>query len=647
MRIQPRRISGRVLQPGELLRNTRQLAPPIDYTSLVTDEEGASLTDPQACGFTLAGYAIPLLDPDANHAQEGDCFAGDWTPWIGWHVATASTCTILLNGSGTWRMYMPEPRLAKESFDVASVNDFPFSHPAEPTITRDPDNARWSESTPRFSSDYIAFVDSADGVQFPVYAPVGTYTILPNGACFGWKDEEFAEPDWTNAGWTPTCIPSRTVADNPAGVHLDNPLLVVYSIYRDPSVVYVPSQGVYLMFAVECRRTDPHDGMTDACTKDGVYPIPFTRFVVFVSESPDFQAEGTTPDPRDASALAVLVQPDVGADGPRGGSTPNEWYGVPSVVMSPDGTQVLIFLTWDGDTLSSPSRVFDRYGASNPPWTEMPARSGVSVFAIDPDALVAAAAAGDTAGLQALIAAGYQGEALFTDRMQWSDGSARILEGIDHQLVVCQGQLWVYYAAKDGCRYKPTTDGEQCGAPATQLARLQHVPLDELPSSLRATLTGTGQGEFTVFLRPTSCGTLFDLQSILPSTQGSTRDPDVAVLPDGRIRVAMSYEGAPDADGFIDQGLIQVIADNPALCEPEVFETPRFFDECHFLCSENTPLSRFLCALCQDELQIQRGVDPVGPIDKPRSFPDYEVGADNIAWQETYVTARGAKVFIW
>lgn len=658
----------------DLWREAAMAAPASDLTSEITDQEGTPLTDPEDCGFVFQGYAVPVLDPESNHEQEGEGCFDEWTAWIGWHVNTASTCTIPLP-TGGYRMYLPEPRLQKEAVAIPAVNLSPFSHPHRDGVPRYPDDKSWAEHTLRFSSDYIAFVDSADGSQFPVYAPEMTLT---DGVCDFW---DVLNPDWTNAGWTPTCVPSRSVPGNEAGASAPDGSLV-YSVYRDPSVVYVPAKGKYLMFAVECRSTIPYvGGDSSPCLPGGDYVIPYTRYVVFLSDSPDFPADGTTPDPLDASALAVLVQPDLGAEGP-GVYSPNEWYGVPHALMGPDGSSVLVYLTWAGagGAAPVPSRLAARYGTPQLPWQPYgDPTGGVSVFAIDAGALVDALVASNTAGLLALASAGYQGEALLTDGTWGADGVPQILWGFDHQFLVCNAHLWAYYPTPASCVHDGDATCSDTASP-TQLHRLQHVPLDELPWELRGLLEGTGQGDYTVFLAPTSCWTVFDLTSILSLglDGAATRDPDLAVLADGRIRVAMAYQ-APTKGAFADDGLIQAIAADHSLCVPEDFftETPEEEEEpaidCEALCSSTAPGAQVLCALLCGEQPDGFGLDYCEivcarsdlrsrlacafscgewswegpPIDRPSPGPSFDPGDDSTLWQHRYVTARGAKVYIW
>lgn len=664
----------------DLWSEATMAVPTSDYTSEITDQEGTPLTDPEDCGFVFQGYAVPVLDPESNHEQEDEGCFDEWTAWIGWHVNTASTCTIPLP-TGGYRMYLPEPRLQKEAERIPDPKLSPFSHPHRDRVRRYPDDKSWAEYTLRFSSDYIAFVDSADGSNFPVYAPKMTLT---DGVCDFWDVDD---PDWANAGWTPTCVPSRSVPGNEAGLWSISGTTgerdyQYYSVYRDPSVVYVPSKGKYLMFAVECRSTIPYVGTSGPCLPGGDYVIPFTRYVVFLSDSPDFPAGDTIPDPVDASALAVLVQPDEGAGGPIGRVPPTEWYGVPHALMSPDGAQVLVYLTWSGSggATSAPARIEARYGSTSLPWQPHgDPTAGISVFAIDAGALVDALVAGDTAEVLALASAGYQGEALLTDGTRDAYGVPQILWGFDHQFLVCNGYLWAYYPTPADCVYEGESACNSEASP-TQLHRLQHVPLDELPWELRDLFEGTGQGDYTVFLAPTSCWTVFDLASVLPlSPDGAaTRDPDLAVLADGRIRVAMSYQAPTGKATFVDQGLIQAIAVDHSLCVPEDFFTEAPEEEepaidCEALCSSTAPGAQALCALlCGDRpdglgldyceivcaradlrSQLACGLVCGGglwegpPIDRPGSGPSFDPGDDSTLWQHRYVTARGAKVYIW
>lgn len=668
----PRPSQGRIID----LWAAPSPAPDEGGYSDVIEAEGTPLTTPEDCGFVFAGYAIPLYDPEENWIEESaECPSGwtVWTEWIGWHVATASTCTIQLH-TGAMRMYVPEPRLVREAGGVANEDDFPLKHPGSSEGRRYP-NINWSSEadggTPRFSSDYISFVDSADGLRFPIYAPK---MRLNRFGCDNWDDDN---ADWTTAGWTPTCVPSRTDLANAAQVDLGGGT-VVYSIYRDPSVVYVASRNVYLMFAVECRSLTQYVGDTDTSPCDlGGLVAPYTRLVVFLSGSPDFAAATTSPNPVDASALAILLQPEVGSSALEVVEevAASEGYGVPHATMNEAGDKVLVYVAWDPTQTSgyAPPRMKTLYGGDgNQPWTREPF-PGVSVFAIDAGALVDALDAGDNAEVLALATAGYQGEALFTDNTRVGD-ALQTLWGIDHQFVLCGGHLWAWYGAAEGCVYG---FGEvECGMGVNQIRRLQHVPIAEVPWELRELFEGTAQGDYTVFLAPSSCWIAYDLDPVLPREgdplAASTRDPDVAVLPDGRLRVSTFYQGAGPKVGEADEGLVQVIATAHALCTREDFFTSEpeealdcdalcsssnlgdqalcmlrcqdasiDLDRCEALCARTDPVSRLLCELNCGGLQVSPRID------EPSPFPGVIVGNDSTHWRHEYTTTRGARIFSW
>ena len=241
------------------------------------------------CGWRFAGYVCPLLDPKVNHLREtlrADT-SWTWTASLGFHATTASTCTVFLRRLGVWRMYLPTPRLQRDTAGVvepvadANVNTWgtPEYHPANTgdgqqrypggdttevsllgtdyTYGSDaqPRFSQWYSLTDRFLPYHIAFVDSPDGgFTFPIYAP--TVRTVPGEVTFNTTTADFSA-----AGWTPTAVPSMTNAD-PA---IPDPTLsgIPYVVYRDPKVFDVADEYDAAFYAAT-------GGLLPATTAEGI-----------------------------------------------------------------------------------------------------------------------------------------------------------------------------------------------------------------------------------------------------------------------------------------------------------------------------------------------------------------------------------------
>jgi len=426
--------------------------------------EEAAATDP--CDWYFGGYAIPLLDPIENHARGTarlDTCESAWTKYLNYHVNTTSTNTVYVRQDEGWRMYIQDARLVADDATAAAdpaTDPFPTAHPEIPDFylpaelqERYPSD--WASSG-RFDANYISFVKSRDGgLSFPVYAPTVTVHAVSGrtvGACVtDFYNSDSSSVDWTDAGWTPTAIPC-TNADT-TYIAQDSTDFA-YSIYRDVNVVDLYTEmGLHLMFAIECRSMDPVEdtGGCAPCTQpcDSINTLPYTRFVLFASTSPDFPRDDLDatgpflwPDPRYHSEAMVLLSPEVGGDGPGAASPsdPNEWYGVPAAIRSPDLASVLVYVPWQGMAggpkapATLPLRVTELYGGM-PEWAGGSTafqgvgisafsllvgqlgilawwivyadRNGGSYGGIGSDALRAA--------LSGMMFTGYQGEVLLTD----------------------------------------------------------------------------------------------------------------------------------------------------------------------------------------------------------------------------------------
>lgn len=451
----------------------------------------------EECCFIFQGFALPLVDAAENILDDdgSTCDPGYWR-LLRYHVRSASTCTVKVGG--TWRMYLPEPRVSADDRTAATVFGGPWPRylpedatgPARGPVFPD---TEWSELTPRFSANYISFVDSPDGGEnFPVYGPRVPATSWDgtSGCATAW---DTTAADWSSAGWTPTAIPSRTDPDDPA-VETDPATgTAVYVIYRDPSVVDLSATyGIYVMIALECRSTSPYYDDDDGSNPCTTGPTGYHRIVAFAATSRDFGAYGTaagvTPDPRKWSDAVVLL--DGGGD-PADGTPSDETYGVPCAVLSPDGMRVLLYTSATASS-GKTARVLSRYGGAEP------LQTALSCFEI-PIARLAAELSAPTGSFSAIV------EACYVPTKPGVDCS------LDVSMIRCArlGDWTDYYSA-----WAPTADW---------LLRTQ--------------------GDYTIFVAPEECFTLFDIQTLLGTANiGVARDPDVVQLDDGTLRITVAGE---------------------------------------------------------------------------------------------------------
>ena len=303
------------------------------------------------CNWALEDYAVPLLDPlpctYANGVQESEnlgyaLLAGTTQttklPTGGYRMyfGTASINQVASNpgGSRAWPAYDAGGR-AKFALDPVGVPYASF-HPSQLQFWGASNDADYS--TAHFSPNFVGYLDSTDGINYPLYAPmvrpssgttcedvsyVGTSGILEDTSTNFW------------AGWRSTSIPASGAA----------------VVYRDVSVVYLKSLNRYFMFAVECdgrglgvdsnglgtgADVEEGQGCTICTPSNKPFPDwcvlnnqPKTRFVYFTCLDPDFGANTKGPFP------VYPEDPDYSA---------GAWIGVPQAFMSPDEKYILFYL---------------------------------------------------------------------------------------------------------------------------------------------------------------------------------------------------------------------------------------------------------------------------------------------------------------
>lgn len=549
---------------------------------------GEDFTSPEDCCYTFRGYALPLHDPVAKHllGEARNCNL-NWRSELGYHVNTASTHTVKV--AGKWRMYLPEPRVLADDPTVAGLEyEWPRYLPDDVTsgvrVQRFPAES-WSALTPRFSPNFIAFVDSPDGgFTFPVFGPVVYPTHFDDAGCADVRDVDHA--NWTAAGWTPTAIPSRNAAT-------DVPVDGLYAIYRDPSVIDLyATHGMYLMIVVECRSTSPTlgDEVCHPCIHSpGVTtcgPV-YTRIVLFASSSPDFPAVGVPggvwPDPKDWTRAAVLL--DGGGD-PLLGTMPDEAYGVPSATLSPDGKYLLLYTSVANpdpkpDTEWVAARVTARYP------NVYAVAAGLSCFAVEVDDLarvidearyweaLGAIAIADTmrVGIRSMVESGYQGEVILSDGHMHREGFQILaqLQNLDPQFTVIDGELWVHFVATESseCTEVDPEAGFDCTAAVHQVRRARAVLVtpdmanpggfeDDAWKHLgKHEWFPEAQVPFALFLKADPCFTLLDMAALTGATgAGLTRDPDVADLAVGVVRISFAGGSRTSQGANIPSGLM-------------------------------------------------------------------------------------------
>lgn len=327
------------------------------------------------CRWRLQDYVARLWDP--YHISCADALAGTGTPEerdLGWWLHTSSTCTVDIGG--VQRMYFQHARLGtlcdsspsawpvfdatdtSEKFawtEITTGNYIQRNTSTSPTLLEwwraagggdyDGDGVADDVTTHHFCSEYISFLDSEQDGTFRLWAP--GLTTVSDPRC--WVDAPVSYSGTTasgkafRAGWNSTEI--RCSGDT--------------TVYRDVSVVYLPSIGYYALFAVEC--SSPYGVAEDTsrtcsiCTTitnpdcaSGAMPAasptnpitPTTRYVFFLSRSPNFQASiASIFGPFDA--LPSDLQPDLSS---------SEWFGTPHTLIDPDGAVLLTFFARRSDT---------------------------------------------------------------------------------------------------------------------------------------------------------------------------------------------------------------------------------------------------------------------------------------------------------
>ncbi len=544
---------------------------------------GQAFTDPEDCGYVFQGYALPLHDPPANRALERSYCSPSSA--LGYHVNTASTHTVKVDGR--WRMYIPEPRV-KADAPSATTDVYPWPRylpsldATAPEIERYPDT--WSERSERFSPNYISFVDSPDGgLTFPVYAPVVPPRAFDATGCISEFATELAS--WSQAGWTPTAIPSRNEATDGA---VDG----IYTIYRDPSVIDLSaSHGIYLMIVVECRSTTATLAEVITChpcihsAGENCDTYAYTRIVVFTSASPDFPnvsaPDGTWPDPKNWTRAAVLL--DGGGD-PVTGTIPDEHYGVPSVTLSSDGANLLVYVGIGNPDTTNETWVQRRIAyhyIERPPALSR----GLSCFAISIsnfaytlteirywDRLGSDAFAADARSrLETLTENGYEGEVILSTGELDLRNNFEQLQNLDPQFTLIAGEVWAHFVAVDSpeCPDASPEPGNDCSSEVHQIRRARAVTVAPTATSPRGfspaaynkladpEFFATPQTPFALFLRPERCFKLLDMKAITGTAGfGLTRDPDVAELDDGTIRISFAGSSSEAEGANIGQGLM-------------------------------------------------------------------------------------------
>ena len=300
-------------------------------------------------------YAAPLLDPAVVNGSSLCPSEADTR----WRLYTTSPAFATL-GNGQQRMYFFDGTLRNPLADpsttrwptqvVLSDGTTPFKFNAQIATSSQTEEAWWraeyssgqSVSTLRFSKQFIAFLDSDDGVVFNLFTPL---LINPTeaGRCdftratvhYSWIELHNQQLSIRQAGWKSTVIPCHY-----AGI-----------VYKMDSVLCVPipdANPVWVMFAVRCsgaglgtNGSDLEEGLDGACplcspsTDDASicirpgHPTPVTDYVIFVSESPDFR-EGTL------GPFGLLPdKPDDDA---------GQWVGVPQAWMSDDGRFIFYYV---------------------------------------------------------------------------------------------------------------------------------------------------------------------------------------------------------------------------------------------------------------------------------------------------------------
>ncbi len=520
-----------------------QAAAPPPSAEAVSELEGAVIGD---CGWTFGGWAIPLLDPPINAALYTASGCGvPWTIALGAHVDTTSTCVLRdVDGGGKHRLYVQNAWLVSD--DPGGAPGLPSTNPAD-TASAIRRLSTGADASGRFSMDYIGYIDSSDGVTFPVHAPV----YAESGTCGAAFADDGAAGAYDYAGWRPTAINCRTpegALPSPSGD---------YCAYRDPTVLDLRAQigflGFHLMVCVEARSRLPIDEHSDAFTaghhgtSEGTNPR--TRVVCYLSPDADFAPGNVAPSPGQARDAFVVIEPVQNR-----GVASVEWYGVPTVSLTPDGGSLLLLVPWRDNREASqlPWRVRQRYWDQpdrRPVWYAPPGDNpifGISVFVVSIDDLRVAVGPlwgawlanrdvrfgpVDLAAFTRIFTDGYHGEVL---ALPLGQGDATLLASlgdvepytpIDPHLHVCGDATWMYFDRDKDDQSKMT--------------RLWALPTG---SGYDAWFQGTArgearkQGEYTVWVQPSCPDAIDTVGSLLDGAK--VRDPDVTLAADGTTLAA-------------------------------------------------------------------------------------------------------------
>lgn len=191
-----------------------------------------------------------------------------------------------------------------------------------------------------FSREFVSFLDSTDGMIFPVQAPIVT-TSNSSSPCdfienssdpFDVVSTVYARQGF-RSGWRSTVVPCHSRDATNA--------IVRDIVYKADSVLEIcfSRRPLYLLFAVQCqghfdegeqRVLEEEESGCGPCTPcDG--RTPRTRYVFFTCPDPDFQEGVYGP----FHLQSRSNQPD-----PQQG----QWVGVPQAFLSPDGAFLFLYL---------------------------------------------------------------------------------------------------------------------------------------------------------------------------------------------------------------------------------------------------------------------------------------------------------------
>jgi hypothetical protein len=304
-------------------------------------------TQVSECGWALKGYVAQLQDPQP-------CFGSPkLMPWV---LKSASASTVRLK-DGRMRMYMPTPRLQglfedrNPAWPAPSNGSLRLSRASDRSEITDPDELKrwWKAWSPineppvdptslHFSRDFIAFMDSADGLNWTLYAP-DTEEEDPEAACKDVGRPQVFKRGPFRAGWHSTSIRCS-----------GGPI-----VYHDPTVIYVEALDRYLMFVVECEArgvatnkfavppqiVEDNDACSictgGACTDKNGREIPYhssTRVVFFICADADFQQD----------VMGPFWANDIAVDASRPTAGPAKFIGVPQAFLDPKEENFYLFI---------------------------------------------------------------------------------------------------------------------------------------------------------------------------------------------------------------------------------------------------------------------------------------------------------------